>query len=116
MQCFCLQNHIVERMWCEINLRINYPIKAVLVELTEAGDINIDDPLHLFCVSWVTIKVAFVGVTLFVKSWNNHPIPGNYRREKAQQLRGWQFVYGIHAVLLAIAVRYTLMKQLFCCF
>lgn len=75
--CCFVQNHIVERMWCEINSRINYPIKAVLVELMEAGEIDIDNSLHVFCVSWFTVKVAFVGINLFFKSWNNHPIPGN---------------------------------------
>ena len=75
---FCLQNHIVERIWAEVNPRINYPVKAILVELMEAGDIDIDNPLHLFCVSWVTIRVVSTGVELFIKSWNNHPIPGMY--------------------------------------
>lgn len=29
-----------------------------------------------FCGSWFAIKVAGVGIELFVASWNEHPIPG----------------------------------------
>lgn len=71
-----LQNHIVERIWSEVNSRVNYPIKATLVEMMESGDINVEDPLHMFCTSWFIIRVAFVGVELFLNSWNYHPIPG----------------------------------------
>ena len=60
-------------MWCEINVRVNYPIKAILVDLMDKGEINLDCPLHLFCTSWLSLKVAFVGIKLL---WNHHPIPG----------------------------------------
>ena len=63
-------------MWCEINVRVNYPIKSVLVDLLDKGEIKTDDPLHLFCISWISTRVASVGIDLFIKSWNNHPIPG----------------------------------------
>ena len=66
----------MERIWAEVNPRINYPVKAILVELMDSGDIDIDDSLQLFCISWITIRVLSVGVELFLKSWNNHPIPG----------------------------------------
>ena len=39
------------------------------------GDFDIDAPTHKFCVSWFTLQVAQVGTTLFVQSWNEHPIP-----------------------------------------
>ncbi len=63
-------------MWSEVNSRINYPIKAVLVEMVDMGQLNMDDPMHVFCASWICIRVSFVGVELFVKSWNHHTIPG----------------------------------------
>ena len=59
-------------MWSEIN----YPIKAVLIEMMEKGQLNMDDRLHLFCVSWLSVRVYFVGIQLFLKSWNHHTIPG----------------------------------------
>ena len=63
-------------MWSEVNSRVNYPIKAVLVEMVEKGQLHVDDPLHLFCTSWLTTNVCFVGIQLFLKSWNNLTIPG----------------------------------------
>lgn len=43
-----IQNHTVERFWPEINCRVNYPVKACLVDMEEKGDFNIDDELK-FC-------------------------------------------------------------------
>lgn len=63
-------------MWVEINKRINYPLKEVLVEMEHKGEICMDDPLHRFCCSWLTLRVSNVGAKLFVASWNAHPIPG----------------------------------------
>ena len=60
----------------EVNTRVNYPLKAALVEMTNAGEISMDDSTTQFCTSWFTIKVADVGVNIFLSSWNQHPIPG----------------------------------------
>lgn len=65
----------MERLWVEINGRVNYPIKACLIALEEAGDINMDCPHQQFCVSWFAIWVANVGTTIVVNAWNYHPIP-----------------------------------------
>ena len=58
----------------EINARVNYPIKTCLIALQENGDIDLDSPQHKFGISWFTIRVAAVGTTLAVQSWNAHPI------------------------------------------
>ena len=63
-------------MWVEFNTRVNYPVKRVLLDMVENGDINMDDSMHKFCVSWFTIQVANVGVVLLIRAWNNHTIPG----------------------------------------
>lgn len=60
----------------EINGRVNYPIKTCLVALQASGDIDMDCPHQKFCVSWFSIRVASVGTTLAVESWNEHCIPG----------------------------------------
>jgi len=67
---------MVERVWVEVNARVNYPIKHVLIDMMESGDFSLDDDRDKFCVSWFAIKVAAVGIELFVASWNEHPIPG----------------------------------------
>lgn len=67
---------MIERLWVEVNSRVNYPVKKILVEMENAGDINMADDLHKYCVSWFSIKVLTVGAKLFIQSWNSHPIPG----------------------------------------
>lgn len=69
---------MIERMWVEINGRINYPIKALLVEMEENNEINMEDEHIKFCVSWFAMRVTNVGTSLFVKAWNEHRIPGIY--------------------------------------
>ena len=68
-----VQNHVIERMWVEVNKRINYPLKEILVGMEQKEEICMDDPLHRFCCSWL---ISNVGAKLFVASWNAHPIPG----------------------------------------
>jgi len=59
-------------MWVEVNTRVNYPLKT---EMMESNLFNLDDPLHYFCVSTLTRRVASVGIALFISAWNNHRIP-----------------------------------------
>lgn len=63
-------------MWVEVNTRVNYPIKEVLISMMECEDFLLDNDMHKNCVSWFAIKVAAVGIGLFVAAWNEHPIPG----------------------------------------
>jgi len=70
------QNHKVERMWPEVNQRVNYPIKAALVELMDADALNVDDDVTKFCLSNLCIQLAEVGIQQFVESWNAHRVPG----------------------------------------
>ncbi len=74
-----LQNHTIERIWVEVNKRINYPIKKILARMVQNEEIFLEDPLHQYCCSWLSLQVANVGTSLFVASWNAHPIPGTCR-------------------------------------
>ena len=60
----------------EVNQRINYPIKRVLVEMESAGEIDITDDLTRFCVLWTTIHVIEPAVKNFIAAWNDHRLPG----------------------------------------
>ena len=70
------QNHRAERMWSEVNQRINYPVKRLLIQLEEDGIINMHDECTKFFVSWVTIAVVTPATKAFVSSWNLHRIQG----------------------------------------
>jgi len=63
-------------MWPEENQRVNYPLKRALCLLVEQDVVNMDDPLVVFAVSWVTIHVSKVGSENMINSWNYHRIPG----------------------------------------
>ena len=76
LQSLSRQNHRAERIWPEINQRINYPIKRVLVDMENNDEISMGEELIKFCVSWVTIKVIETAVLTFVNAWNSHRIPG----------------------------------------
>lgn len=69
---------MVERLWVEVNARVNYPIKAVLVQMLENGEFDLTNELDTACVSWFAIQVSAVGIQLFVSSWNEHPKPGDF--------------------------------------
>lgn len=69
---------MVERIWVEVNGRVNYPIKTVLVEMEENGEIDLRSEHVKFCVSWFTMHVAHIGTSIFVAAWNEHRIPGSY--------------------------------------
>ena len=73
-----MQNHTIERLWVEVNSRINYPVKSVLVEMLESGEISHENVMDQYCVSWFAIQVCNIGISIFVSSWNSHPIPGKY--------------------------------------
>ena len=71
------QNYVAERMWPEINQRINYPIKRVLVALQAREAFDFDDAVTKFCVSWLTMYTCHDPLQQVVDSWNFHRIPGH---------------------------------------
>lgn len=75
LQSMSRQNHRAERIWPEINSRINYPVKRVLVRM-EGDGCDMNDEITKFSVSWVTIRVVAGPVRRFIGAWNAHTIPG----------------------------------------
>ncbi len=76
-----LQNHTIERVWVEVNRRINYPpIEEILARMVQNEEIFLEDPLHQYCCSWLLLQVANVGTSLFVASWNAYPISSTCMR------------------------------------
>jgi len=71
------KNLPIERFWCEVNNRINYPLKSILVNMDNNQQFNMDDNIDRFCVSWVARNVAEYGLqNTCIPSWNHHPIAG----------------------------------------
>ena len=60
-------NHRAERLWPEINAKINYPFKRVLVRMEEMQRIDLEDGVTKFSVSWVTTNVIIVPIKEFIR-------------------------------------------------
>ncbi|XP_075309265.1 uncharacterized protein LOC142370724 [Odontesthes bonariensis] len=69
-------NHTIERMWPEVNNRVNYPIKAAFVNLLDQEMIDMEDNATRYCVSNLTMEVCKIGIERLAKAWNEHRIPG----------------------------------------
>ena len=60
----------------EVSARVNYPIKNALQQMEEDGFIDMEVEETKFCVSYVSRKLAAMGLNEVVQSWNWHRIPG----------------------------------------
>lgn len=78
---FFFQNLPAERKWPEINQRVIYPIKEILVRMENGLLIDLHDPAVQFCVSFITMNVSEVGIKRVMESWNSHSIEGLYHLE-----------------------------------
>lgn len=57
-----IHNLRAERFWCNVNQRVNYPLKAALRYLEEQNVFDLSDDVHKFGVSWVALQVAHAGL------------------------------------------------------
>ena len=51
-------NNIIERMWVEVNSRVNYPLKSALNQFVRDGNLDLSIEETKFAVSWVTCRVS----------------------------------------------------------
>ncbi|XP_019860944.1 PREDICTED: uncharacterized protein LOC109589282 [Amphimedon queenslandica] len=70
------QNLTVERLWPQVNARVNYPLKRILFSMQDRNSIDMTCPTTRYCVSHVVIKLATVGMERFISAWNSHFIAG----------------------------------------
>ena len=73
---FFYQNLAVDRIWTEINARVNYHFKKVLVETDHNMKIDTNDYVHKFCVSAISCLVDGLGLSKVVQTQNSHFVPG----------------------------------------
>ena len=81
-------NHIIERIWVELNHRVTYPVKQVIVSMDDQGTIDMSCTVTKFAVSTVLCRVCEVGMNRMVAAWNSHPIP---RRGIPNQLQDQEY-------------------------
>ena len=55
-----LQNMPVERVWLEINSRINYPIMRLLIALFDDGTLDMEDSTVKFCLLLLVVLFMLV--------------------------------------------------------
>ena len=67
---------MVERVWPHVNSRVNYPLKRLLIRMTEDEVLDMSCPITQFCVSNITLKTSTIGLQRFIDSWNSHTISG----------------------------------------
>ncbi|XP_068747843.1 uncharacterized protein [Montipora capricornis] len=70
------ENHRAERIWVEMNHRVNYPLKRALNAMVNNEEIDMEDEITKFAVSWVTMKICHTGCKQVIDAWNSHCIPG----------------------------------------
>ena len=87
------QNHIIERMWVELNGRVSYLIKRALVQMTELNLIHMNDNSYKYAVHFISSNVAKMGMQLFISSWNAHSIPNHRIPNDLQQRSGTTFIH-----------------------
>ncbi len=47
------QNLVIERIWVEVNSRVNYHLKRILLEMEDCQEIDMTDDVVKYCVSFV---------------------------------------------------------------
>ncbi|XP_046855990.1 uncharacterized protein LOC124449089 [Xenia sp. Carnegie-2017] len=101
------KNHMVERLWVEVNGRINYPIKTQLNRMAQEELIDMVNVVHQFCVSTIVIQVVQAGIQELLPAWNCHTIPGKGKPEELMNntYRGVCVLHGTEITLPEIAVQ-----------
>ena len=70
------QNNVIERLWPELNSRVNCPFNRALISIVEENDYNMSDPVLQYCVSWITNYICQDATQHLIKLWNHHRVPG----------------------------------------
>lgn len=75
MQTSSTHNHIIKRVWVEVNQRVTYPIKRIISEMDDQHVVNMESDTERSCISNILRRVCMVGLRRMVDAWNSHTIP-----------------------------------------
>ena len=70
------KNYIGGRLWPEVNMKVNYPLKCAMNHIAANEDLNISDENLRFCFSWLMLYSSVDAVNHLLNSWNHHRVPG----------------------------------------
>ena len=68
-------NHVIERIWVELNRRVSYPIKRAISAMVIRNAIDLDSEVVKFCVSVILMSLCKIGMDRFISAWNCHHLP-----------------------------------------
>ena len=68
-------NHVIERIWVELNRRVTYPLKRAVSSMVEREMINTDSEMVKYCLSTLLMKICEIGMKRFISAWNCHHLP-----------------------------------------
>ena len=69
------KSYIEQRLWPEVNMKINYPLKCAINHIAENEDLDISDEILTFCFSWVILYSSVDAVNHLLNSWNHYRVP-----------------------------------------
>src|SRR6266498_1641698 len=72
-----VHNTVVERVWVEVNMRVTGPLKMALLEMIFEEEVEINNPLHLYCISTITLKLANLRIQNMLTSFHWRRIQGS---------------------------------------
>ena len=69
------QNHVIERIWVEVNQRVSYPLKRAVRYMENQWMIDTESKSVKFCLSIILIRLCAIGVDRFTGAWKNNHLP-----------------------------------------
>ena len=70
------KNLPIKRFWPEVNNRVNYPIKRILIEIDNNQIIHMEDEVVKYWISAFSCMDSSYGLRQLVSSWDMHLIAG----------------------------------------
>ncbi len=69
-----VHNQRIERLWRDVFQSCLVLFYRLFYGMEDYMLLNMDYPLHIFCLHYVFIPRINIAITQFLESWNNHPL------------------------------------------